>query len=122
MKYIIRSGKVKGEGLYWTRCFGWRSCSKADEHVERFGTMSLAETAMVDVTPASFVKGQEYDCRIVRLLSHEESKAKAHRSPHLTSGDARSYSRSGATTNCLRSGQAGASSSTSGYPALQREF
>lgn len=88
MKYIIRSGKVKGEGRYlplnrgsrpfyteWpiTRTGAWR------ERVAQFDTPEEAREA--------YPERSDLPTRIVRLLSHDEAKAKAVRvvrgAPHV---------------------------------------
>lgn len=74
MKYIIRSGKVKGEGLYL--CMGEE---QALDHFNgpdspRVRTYGLLENAQRELPHAENIfRGP---CRIVRLLSHEEAKRK----------------------------------------------
>lgn len=74
MKYIIRSGKVKGEGRYLvnggsTGRYPDGAWQEHPTHRWRFDTREEADKALHCFMPDTR--------RIVRLLSHEESKAKA---------------------------------------------
>lgn len=67
MKFLLRSGKVKGDGMYWAKCGLDAKLSGA----QRFDTWDEADRAR----STTWVHGSAW--RIVRLLSPDESKAKA---------------------------------------------
>jgi hypothetical protein len=83
VKFIIRSGKVKGEGQYWGHgdpADYWRPATRAQlANPVRFDTIEDAQDVFEEalVTDLHEYGVPPSGLRIVRLLSHAESKAKA---------------------------------------------
>lgn len=72
MKFIIRSGKVRGRGEYWIPDLGYgHGWFTTITHAYRFDGRERAREEVLNIA-----RDTGRDARIVRLLSHEEAKRK----------------------------------------------
>lgn len=67
MKYIVREGKVRGEGRYLVDSVGWIGSHHGATRYDRAAADWCCRDLRKEGKPA----------RVVRLLTHEESKRKA---------------------------------------------